>query len=46
MAVGIDPFADRVTRVGRLNLPRPVSPVGEDATAVVGVVDQDVGGLR
>jgi hypothetical protein len=41
----IDPFADGVTLVGRLDLLGPVTAIGENATTVVDFVDEDVGGF-
>src|SRR5215470_5462548 len=46
VAVGIDPFADRVAEKGWLHSGGPIAPVGEDAAVVVDVLDQDVGGVR
>ena len=46
VAVGIDPFADRIARIGRLVVVGPVASVGEDATEVLRAADQNIGGLR
>ena len=46
VAVGVDPFADRVAREGRRESRRPVAAVGVDAAEVVVPADQHVGGLR
>ncbi len=45
-AVRIDPRADGITQEARLDVRGPVAPVGEDATIVVDVLDQDVGRVR
>src|SRR5215468_4516299 len=46
VAVGVDPFAERVARVGRLDVLGPVASVGEDATIVLCAANQDISGLR
>ena len=46
LAVAIDPLADRISGEGRINLIRPGTPIGKNATKVVDVLHQDVGGAR
>jgi len=44
--VRIDPFADRISHVGRIDLLGPVASVGKDSPLHVAAVDEDVGGVR
>ena len=46
VAVLVDPSADRVARVRWLDVPGPVTSVGEDSTIVVIAADQNIGGVR
>src|SRR5215470_1702663 len=46
VAVGIEPFADRVAEKGWLNSAGPIPPIGVDAAVVVDVLDQDMSGGR
>src|SRR5262245_1365206 len=46
VAVGIDPSPDRVARIGRLDLLRPVAAIGVDAAMrLMDVIDHDEGDL-
>ena len=47
VAVLVDPSADRIALIGRLEVLRPVASVGEDAAdGVFAVAEQDIGGFR
>ena len=42
----IDPFADRVAHIGRIDLLGPIAPIGENPPLDVAAIDQDIGGVR
>ena len=46
IVVLIDPSADGIACIGRLDVGGPVAPVGEDPTKVVFATDQNIGGFR
>jgi hypothetical protein len=46
VAVLVDPSADRITLISRLDCLGPVASIGEDSTIVVVGVDQNIRGIR